>query len=109
MVGQAIRNWDSPRRVALLGTGGLSHAVGTPDMGRIDPKFDRKFLKQLCKNSPSLRKITDAEMDASGNGTHEIRNWVAVAGAVEGTQGEVVMYEPMMAVGFGMMRFQVAA
>jgi hypothetical protein len=46
-------------------------------------------------------------LDASGNGTHEIRNWVAVAGAVAGAKGEVVMYEPMMAVGFGMMRFQL--
>ncbi len=36
MVGNAIRSWDSPRRVALLGTGGLSHAVGTPDMGSVD-------------------------------------------------------------------------
>jgi aromatic ring-opening dioxygenase catalytic subunit (LigB family) len=109
MVGQAIRNWGGSRRVAILGTGGLSHAVGTPDMGRVDPKFDKKFLKKLCKNSPSLRKITDTEMEAVGNGTHEIRNWVAVAGAVEGAKGEVVMYEPMMAVGFGMMRFQMAA
>jgi hypothetical protein len=93
--------------VAILGTGGLSHAVGTPDMGKIDAKFDKKFLKRLCANSPALRKITDAEMEAVGNGTHEIRNWVAVAGAVEGAKGEVVMYEKTMAVGFGMMRFQL--
>ena len=38
MVGEAIRAWESPRRVALLGTGGLSHAVGTPDMGRVDTR-----------------------------------------------------------------------
>lgn len=107
MVGNAIRKWDSSRRVAILGTGGLSHAVGTPDMGKIDAKFDKKFLKRLCANSPALRKITDAEMEAVGNGTHEIRNWVAVAGAVEGAKGEVVMYEKTMAVGFGMMRFQL--
>jgi aromatic ring-opening dioxygenase catalytic subunit (LigB family) len=106
-VGDAIRKWGGSRRIALLGTGGLSHAVGTPDMGRIDPQFDRKFLDLLCANSPALRDYTDAELDASGNGTHEIRNWVAVAGAVAGAKGEVVMYEPMMAVGFGMMRFQL--
>jgi len=108
MVGSAIRKWDSSRRIAILGTGGLSHAVGTPDMGRVDPQFDAKFLDLLCANSPALCNITDAEMEAVGNGTHEVRNWVAVAGAVEGTKGEVVMYETMMAVGFGMMRFQVA-
>jgi aromatic ring-opening dioxygenase catalytic subunit (LigB family) len=108
LVGNAIRKWNSSRRVAILGTGGLSHAVGTPDMGRVDPQFDAKFLDLLCANSPALCNITDAEMDAVGNGTHEVRNWVAVAGAVEGTKGEVVMYETTMNVGFGMMRFQVA-
>jgi hypothetical protein len=40
MVGEAMRAWESPRRVALLGTGGLSHAVDTPDMGRVDAAFD---------------------------------------------------------------------
>ncbi len=78
-------------------------------MGKVDPKFDKKFLKQLCANSSALKKITDAELDAVGNGTHEIRNWVAVAGVVEGAKGEVVMYETTMGVGFGMMQFQVAA
>ncbi len=42
-----------------------------------------------------------------GNGTHEVRNWVAVAGVVAGVRGEVVMYEATMGVGFGMMQFQV--
>src|SRR5882672_1185120 len=68
MVGEAIRAWDSPRRVALLGTGGLSHAVGTPDMGRVDAAFDARLLDLLCANSPALCEITDAEMDAAGNG-----------------------------------------
>lgn len=108
MVGEAIRKWGGSRRVAVLGTGGLSHAVGTPDMGRVDQKFDAKFLDLLCANNPALRDIADAEMDAVGNGTHEVRNWVAVAGVVARAKGEVVMYETTMGVGFGMMRFQVA-
>jgi aromatic ring-opening dioxygenase catalytic subunit (LigB family) len=108
MVGEAIRAWDNPRRVALLGTGGLSHAVGTPDMGRVDAAFDARLLDLLCANSPALCDITDAEMDAAGNGTHEIRNWVAVAGAVAGAKGEVIMYENVPGCGSGMMQFQVA-
>jgi hypothetical protein len=47
-------------------------------------------------------------MDAAGNGTHEIRNWVAVAGAVAGAKGEVIMYEHVPGCGSGMMQFQVA-
>jgi aromatic ring-opening dioxygenase catalytic subunit (LigB family) len=108
MVGQAIRGWDSPSRVAVLGTGGLSHAVGTPEMGRVDADFDARLLTLLCANSPALCEITDAEMDAAGNGAHEIRNWVAVAGAVAGAKGEVIMYENVPGIGCGMMQFQVA-
>src|SRR5690349_5879344 len=108
MVGQAIRKAGSSRRVAILGTGGLSHAVGTPDMGRVTPDFDKKFLDLLCAQSPAMCDFSDAEIDAIGNGTHEIRNWVAVAGAVDGAKGNVVMYEQAMAVGFGLMQFQVA-
>jgi hypothetical protein len=52
--------------------------------------------------------ITDAEMDARGNGTHEIRNWIAVAGAVNGAKGEVIMYENAMGCGSGMMRYHMA-
>ncbi len=107
MVGQAIRSWDSPRRIAILGTGGLSHAVGTPDMGKVDQQFDKKFLDLLCQQDPAMFDITDVELDAIGNGTHEIRNWIAVAGAVEGAKGEVVMYEEALVVGFGMMQFQL--
>lgn len=107
MVGEAIRSWDSPRRVAVLGTGGLSHAIGTPETGKISPEFDRWFLDLLCENGPALREISDADIEPTGNGTHEIRNWIAVAGTVPDAKGEVVMYEETMGVGFGMMRFQV--
>jgi aromatic ring-opening dioxygenase catalytic subunit (LigB family) len=108
MIGQAIRSWDGPRRIALLGTGGLSHAVGTPETGQVDAAFDGRLLELLCANSPALCEITDAEMDAAGNGTHEIRNWVAVAGAVAGAKGEVLMYDNEPGIGCAMMRFQVA-
>ncbi len=101
MVGNAIRAWDSPRRVALLGTGGLSHDVGTPDMGRVDEAFDTRLLAVLCD-------ITDAEMDARGNGAHEIRNWIALAGAVNGAKGEVILYENALGCGSGMMRYHMA-
>src|SRR5262249_60168217 len=106
MGGGAIRAWESPRRGALLGTGGLSHAVGTPDMGRVDIAFETRLLDLLCANSPAVCDITDAEMDAAGNGTHEIRNWVAVAGAVAGAQGEIVMYENLPGCGSGVIGFQ---
>ena len=107
MVGRAIRSWKSSQRVAVLGTGGLSHSVGTPEAGRIDEAFDRRVLGLLGENGPELRSLTHEELDAAGNGAHEIRNWIAAAGAAGG-RGEVVMYEPVAGCGSGMMRWQVA-
>jgi len=107
MVGRAIRRWDSPRRVAVLGTGGLSHWVGTPEAGRIDEAFDRRVMALLGENGPALAALTHDELEAAGNGAHEVRNWVAAAGAAGGA-GEVVMYEPVAGCGSGMMRWQVA-
>ncbi len=70
------------RRVGILATGGISHTVGAPGMERNHPEFDAAFLRALCEGD--LHKACsypDALLDASGNGTHEIRNWVAAAGA----------------------------
>lgn len=47
------------------GTGGLSHAVGTPQAGMIDEIFDAKLLAMLCENTFALGDITDAQMDAA--------------------------------------------
>jgi len=107
VVAAAIRAWESPRRVALLGTGGLSHAVGMPDAGRVDRAFDARLLDLLCANDPAMCDISDAEMDAAGNGTHEIRNWVTVAGAVTGAKGDVLFYDGEAGIGCAMMRFHV--
>jgi hypothetical protein len=81
-VGNAIRNYTGLERVALVGGGGLSHFVGEPRVGDIDEQFDRWFLDQL--ESGDLKELFDMpndELAEAGNGTGEVRAWVAVAGA----------------------------
>lgn len=79
------------RRVALLATGGISHTVGAPGMERNDPAFDAAFLSALVTGDLDRAcRYTDAQLDASGNGTHEIRNWIAVAGAMHPQRPRVV-------------------
>lgn len=79
------------RRVALLATGGLSHTVGAPGMERNDPAFDAEFLDALARSDLDRAcALSDARLDAAGNGTHEVRNWIAVAGAMEGSRPQVV-------------------
>ena len=79
------------RRVALLATGGLSHTVGAPGMERNDPAFDAEFVDALARGDlDAACGHSDARLDACGNGTHEVRNWIAVAGAMHPMRPRVV-------------------
>lgn len=94
----AIEAWPEPARVALVGAGGLSHWVGMPGMGRINVEFDRWFLDRLAAGRvEEILALTDAEIEAAGNGAHEIRSWLTVAGAVPGRAAQVLAYEPVTA------------
>ena len=95
-VGKAIRGYRGLERVVLCGAGGLSHFVGEPRVGDIDEEFDRWFLQQLEK--PDLGNLLDMDNDelmVAGNGTGEVRAWVAVAGAMQGAKATALNYEPI--------------
>ena len=90
-VAAALSRSTLGRRVALLATGGISHTVGAPGMEQNDPAFDAEFLGALAEGDLDRAcSFPDSRLDASGNGTHEIRNWVAVAGAMHPAQPRVV-------------------
>ena len=86
-----------PERIALVGTGGLSHWPATPDSGKINEAWDRAFLDRFINNRrDELVSYTDAEIYRDGGqGGFEIRTFIAVAGATEGATGEVWFYEPI--------------
>src|SRR5437763_16216260 len=46
-LGEAVRSFPEPLRVAVVGAGGLSHHVGTPTVGDIDEAFVRLFLDRF--------------------------------------------------------------
>ena len=95
-LGDAIRSYPGLDRVALVGGGGLSHFVGEPRVGDIDEEFDRWFLEELGK--PDLGELLDLpndELMEAGNGTGEVRAWVAIAAAMRGTKPTVLSYEPI--------------
>ena len=82
----AIERYPSDLRVALVGTGGLSHAVGVPDVGEIDEQFDRWFLAALASGDlDDVLSLPDDELELAGNGAHEIRSWLVAAGAAAAT------------------------
>jgi aromatic ring-opening dioxygenase catalytic subunit (LigB family) len=97
--GDAIRRAADamPERLALIGTGGISHWPATPDSGKINEAWDRDFLDRWCRNDrDALLAYTDAETYAdAGQGGFEIRTFLAVAAAARGAVGTLHHYEPI--------------
>jgi aromatic ring-opening dioxygenase catalytic subunit (LigB family) len=94
-VGQALGELicdDLPKgmRVALLGSGGLSHEPGGARYYHIDEAFDRWFL-ELCESGDHqrlLNELTLERMEAAGSGgTAEVLSWVVVLGAIGPRRG----------------------
>jgi hypothetical protein len=95
-LGEAIRSYQGLDRVILVAAGGVSHFIGEPRVGDIDEEFDNWFLAELGK--PDLGELLDLpndELMQAGNGTGEIRAWVAIAGAMRGQGADVLSYEPI--------------
>jgi 2,3-dihydroxyphenylpropionate 1,2-dioxygenase len=109
-LGEIVRAW--PERVALLATGGLSHWPAMLEAGKINVEFDREFLRMIETGSAEeFTRYDDAEIEAeAGPGAHEIRTWVALAGALGGVKAEVLAYEPVKAwaTGCALAKFNVA-
>src|SRR5579883_3507588 len=97
--GRALRHAcdDVPERIALIGTGGISHWPATPNSGKINETWDREFLDRWTANrKDALLAYTDEDTyREAGQGGFEIRTFVAVAGAAEGATGEVLFYQPI--------------
>ena len=97
--GEALRRAADavPERIALIGTGGLSHWPATPDSGKINQEWDREFLRRWSANDrEALLSYTDAEIyREAGHGGFEIRTFIAAAAAAGGAKGTVDFCEPV--------------
>lgn len=132
---EAISSLPAERRVAVVGTGGLSHQIPFPDWrspvtdddrflatsfregrgrweefeprrrpivvgapARLNSGFDEQFLAMLeagdLASLPAhLGSKTVAEV--AGNGSNEIRAWLAMAAALDHRPGRTLAYSPM--------------
>jgi aromatic ring-opening dioxygenase catalytic subunit (LigB family) len=95
---KAIQTFSSPIRVAVLGTGGLSHSIGEPTMGAIHEEFDRETIRRFNGSPQDLFDYLRAELPTRGNGSEEVRNWLVAHGAAGGRGFELVDYLPVPAV-----------
>ncbi len=113
-LGEALRRAcdTAPEKIALIGTGGISHWPATPDSGKINEPWDREFLRRLLQQDRSaVLAYTDEETyREAGQGGFEIRTYIAAAAAARGV-GELQFYSaelPLFAVGCTVAQFAVA-
>lgn len=96
----AIERSTTAHRVAVVASGGLSHFV-------VDETLDREVVDALVSgNSAALERLP---VRALSSGSSEIRNWIAMSGAIEGLTSSWFEYQPLyrtpagtgIGVGFG--------
>lgn len=96
MLADAIASYPGKLRVAVLATGGLSHSIGEPTMGRIDEAFDRECIRRFeAGDPPALFDFLNRRLGEAGNGAAEVRNWVAAHGAARGKGFDLIRYDPI--------------
>jgi len=96
MLAAAVASFPGKLRVGVLATGGLSHSIGEPDMGRIDEAFDRDCIRRFENgDAPALFDFLNERLPGAGNGASEVRNWVAAHGAARGRGFELIRYDPI--------------
>jgi len=104
LIAEAATSYPDALRVAVLGSGGLSHSIGEPTMGQVDETFDRGCLQRFASATPdALCDYLESGAQAAGNGSAEIRNWMVAHGAAGGRGFELLHYRavPQWYVGAG--------
>lgn len=74
---------DVPKRIAIYGSGGMSHDPQGPRSGWVDEPLDNWFMEQLTNGTmENLKAMFSFRSENFVSGTGELRCWIAVAGAV---------------------------
>ncbi len=88
MLGKAIRkavdSFDQPLRVAIFGTGGMSHQLQGPRAGLINKEFDNTFLDEFVANPSKLAQKPHLEyVREAGSEAIELVMWLIMRGALD--------------------------
>lgn len=89
-VGRALASWSGGERIAIMGTGGLSHQLEGARAGHINRGYDLFCLDNLRENPEALVGHSALDIvELAGSQGVEILNWIAARGAL----GEQPLHE----------------
>ena len=88
-IAKAVESWDKDLRVAIMGSGGMSHFV-------VDEDFDRKFMKAFT--APTFDEMLSFPDNMFRSGTAELKCWIPVKSAMDRTslKMKVVDYQALI-------------
>jgi protocatechuate 4,5-dioxygenase beta chain len=97
MLGKAIRravdSYHQPLRVAIFGTGGMSHQISGQRAGLINSKFDNAFLDMLARDPAAAVKIPHIEyVREAGAEAIELVMWLIMRGALDEKTKEIYRF-----------------
>jgi hypothetical protein len=73
---------DRPERIAIYGSGGMSHDPAGPRAGWVDEPLDNWVMERIESNrGEDLANLFSFDSDALRGGTGELRAWITAAGA----------------------------
>jgi protocatechuate 4,5-dioxygenase beta chain len=89
-IGRAVASFGGDQKVAVFGTGGLSHQLDGERAGLIDCDFDIECMDKIVSDPEALTKysIEDLVEIAGGQGV-ELNMWLAMRGALQGNVKEL--------------------
>ena len=114
-LGQAIRravdSYEQDIKVAIIGTGGMSHQLTGPDFGAMNEQEDLAFLDRLENDPDSLCQLTHEEMmQKYGVEGIELIMWLVMRGALSPQARRVHRhYYAPMTTGMGLITFEEPA
>ena len=88
---------NDPRRIAIYGSGGLTHELTGARTCWVDETLDKWVLEQLASgNGEALKAMFSFESDTMLSGTGEVRSWIVATAAMEasGRRAKIIDYIP---------------
>jgi protocatechuate 4,5-dioxygenase beta chain len=114
-LGQAIRraveSYERDIKVAIIGTGGMSHQLTGPNFGAMNPQEDLDFLERIENDPESLAELThEAMMQKYGVEGIELIMWLVMRGALSSSAKRVHRnYYAPMTTGMGLITLEESA
>jgi protocatechuate 4,5-dioxygenase, beta chain len=89
-IGRALETYPRDLRVAVVGTGGLSHQLDGARAGFVNKEFDALCLDKIVADPEALTRYSIHELvELSGSQGVEFLNWMAMRGAFTGRVSEL--------------------